>query len=796
MTRVNLVSNPSFKTDTTGWVIVNGSTTIARVTTDAFYGTACLEVTKDAVANSGAAWGSATVAPSTVYTGSAYVKVPTSEADSSLIFYIYWYDASSTLISSSGGTLTLLTGLDGWVRLSATGTAPSNATSARVRVVQPTAGVAGQKFLMDAVLLEQSSFAGGYLDELDQNHENTTMDKALKRVPVPHLTGAELNADISLGSLVFNTVDENGVVWVITQVEGWWNLPTPNMPTVDRGFADGTYDVRGRFESRAIVLTGVILPPDRTKLPAARQQLLEAANLVYSGDWLRLDEGPVKACWVRLIGLPTIDTMNARGRTEFSLQLRASDPVKYEWLPNDPDGKKNTALATNTKLAAGGTTAITNSGNTDVTAVFQVDGPLYGPNASIENLSTSQTMTIVGSLRPARSYVLTARATDVYGTSTVTITAGRHNVQVGDEIIVASTGSSTYNGTFTVTGLSGTNGIQYYTGRAYEATVSSLTGTLVADADHLEIDTYDREVAVNGIVEGSRSQVDTLTDWITLQSGVNQVGYYDDNQSVTFIKSYVRDTVTATITTLNDHGFYPSDSVYVSAPAAIATSLSTVKATNATTASVLYVPDTRGAASLVTLGPVVYTDTKGQVITNVAWNLTTTTVTLTTESNHGMVVGDYLTVDGGTTTVSTSNIGVSVSTPVQISSYTFTTTTDVLTLVTASATGFTLGDEVEISNMGGDFDGVFAITSISGVNISVVAVSTNPTVASTTAPTEAAVRRIYRIATVPSNTTLTYVKKSGTGATFATTAVANPAGKVYPLGTGVATASYRSGWIS
>ena len=45
-------------------------------------------------------------------------------------------------------------------------------------------------------------------------------------------------------------------------------------------------------------------------------------------------------------------------------------------------------------------------------------------------------------------------------------------------------------------------------------------------------------------------------------------------------------------------------------------------------------------------------------------------------------------------------------------------------------------------------------------------------------------------------TTLTYVKKSGTGTDYGTFAVPAPAGKVYQLGTGVATVAYRSGWIS
>jgi hypothetical protein len=792
--RVNLITNPSFKTNTTGWT-ATGSSTLSRVTTDYFYGDSCLQVAKAAAVNSGASATAASASAGTVYTASVYVRVPDNQEDAALTVYVDWYNVGASVISTVSAGPTSLTDLDGWVRLAVTGTAPTGTVSAVLRVNQPTAGTAGQTFLVDAALFEASSFAGQYLDELTQSQENTTMDQVLKRVPVPHLTGAELNGDVALGSLVFNTVDEYGVVWVITQVEGWWNLPTPTMPSIERGFADGSYDVRGRFESRAITLSGVILPPDRTKLPAARERLLSAANLVYRGDWLRLDEGPVKACWVRLVGQPTIDTVNPRGRTEFSLQLRASDPVKYEYVPNDADGKRVTTLPVNNKLTLTETTAtVTNSGNTDVTAVFEVTGPLYGPNASIENLTTGQAMTVVGSLRPLRTFVVTGRATDLDGVSTVTLTTARHNIRIGDEVAVSGTGVSGYNGTWTATAVGSTT-VSYYTGLAFESTVSSLTGALVADADVLEIDTYDREVALNGLVEGARSQLDTLTDWTYLKPGPNQIAYYDDSQSPTFIKSYSRDSAKALISTLGDNDFYPFDSAYVATPSTIATS-APVQVLTTATVSTVHLPDLRGVVSSTLLGPVVYTDTRAQAVGAVAWNTTTKTVTLQTEFDHGMVVGDYLTVDGGNVSpVGGVNIGVATATPVSINTYAFNTTTDVLTIVTASSTGYTLGDEIEIYNLGGDFDGVFGIASISGSTITANVVSTNVTFTTTSAPSEAAVRRVYRVASVTNNS-LTYVKKSGSGTTFTVTAVTPMAGRMYPLGVASTTVAYRSGWIS
>jgi len=60
--------------------------------------------------------------------------------------------------------------------------------------------------------------------------------------------------------------------------------------------------------------------------------------LVYLGGTLSVDEGPVKVAKVFMIGQPTMDVKNARGRIDFSVQLRAGDPVKYEWNYEATDG--------------------------------------------------------------------------------------------------------------------------------------------------------------------------------------------------------------------------------------------------------------------------------------------------------------------------------------------------------------------------------------------------------------------------------------------------------------------------
>jgi hypothetical protein len=275
----------------------------------------------------------------TTYAASLYVKIPVGQETSSFKIYLYWYDFTGTQISFTSSALVTVTSDDGWVRLGVASTAPTNAVIGEVRLDQPTAGTSGKKFLVDAVLLEESSYYGQYFDDFTQDQETTKVNNALRRVPPPHLTGMQLNADININGLILNTIDENNVVWVCTDIKNWWALPEPEVPDIGRGLDDGSYDVRGRWKARAITLEGSILPPDVGSMVAARSKLIAALSpLVYSGGILAVDEGPIKVSKVFMVGQPNMEVKNARGRIDFSVQLRSGDPVKYEWNYQATDG--------------------------------------------------------------------------------------------------------------------------------------------------------------------------------------------------------------------------------------------------------------------------------------------------------------------------------------------------------------------------------------------------------------------------------------------------------------------------
>lgn len=526
MARTNLIVNPSFKTNTTGWSLT-GSSTIARVTNDAFFGSSCLEVTKAAASSSGAVTTDRiAVSASTSYAVSAYVKVPAGEETGALRIQVAWYTALSggSLISTSNTTsIEIVDGID-WTRLGGVFTSPVNAAAALISVVQPTAGTASKKFLLDAVLLEQNTYVEEYFDDVTQAYETATVNKGLSKVPYPKVTGMQLNADISLGSLILNTIDENGVVWVCTDIEGWWNHPDPEVRDIPRGYGDGSYDVRGRYQARVITLNGVFITPDASYVAAARDKLIKNTDLVYVGDWLRTNENPTKASYVRLSGRPEIKTVNPRGRTEFSIGLRAADPLKYEWYEADELGYRYVSIAgESASPAVAGTGTVTNTGTAYAPVVLQVTGPLTGP-ATIFNETTNETITIISALRGVLTPTVSNKAlTDNVATLT---TSAAHGLLAGDQVVVSGV-DSTFNGTFTILTVPTTTTLTY--AKTATNVVSAVaTGTITFGPDILEVDTRDHEVSLNGDAIGKRGLIDVLSEWILLAPGDNLISFYDD----------------------------------------------------------------------------------------------------------------------------------------------------------------------------------------------------------------------------------------------------------------------------
>lgn len=151
--RTNLVTNPSFETNTTGWSAFSSS--IARTTSQYYSGSACLIVTPSA-SNGGAQSPLINTTVSSTYTVSAWVKG--SAGDSVKIDLYERTTGGASLVGTTSSTLTL----DGsWQRISATRTFGSTGATANFAIYNTSSTAL---FFIDATMLELSSSLRPYFD--------------------------------------------------------------------------------------------------------------------------------------------------------------------------------------------------------------------------------------------------------------------------------------------------------------------------------------------------------------------------------------------------------------------------------------------------------------------------------------------------------------------------------------------------------------------------------------------------------------------------------------------------------
>ena len=248
----NLLPNPSFDYGTTGYTALV-SATLAATTSDSFISGASLEVTRSGSAGSGVVSGLVAITAGNTYTVSGYVKIPTGETSGGFVAKITYYDSSNVATTNVISSTSTISDASGWVRLTATKTAAAGDEYVSISIYQAASGATGEKFLVDSLKIENSTEATQVSDGIPQVQETDVVNDALRKVHPgdlethPYITGLKLEGDISINGLVLNTIDENKVVWVCTDIKGWWSLPTPEVPNIPRGLDDGAYDVRGRW---------------------------------------------------------------------------------------------------------------------------------------------------------------------------------------------------------------------------------------------------------------------------------------------------------------------------------------------------------------------------------------------------------------------------------------------------------------------------------------------------------------------------------------------------------------------
>jgi hypothetical protein len=402
-TNQNLFTNPIFETDLTGWAgseVGSGSNApTVTLSSESIFGGKSALVTAGATSPVfGLLWSGNSfkipVTEGSTYTFSAYVKVPKGQEQSTFGLRAYFYPnlANDTGVISADSEPVIIHPNAGWTRIALTFKVPTYGAGntykyfgAFVFNTATTLPSVGYNFLVDGFKFETGSTATevGY----DQGRKNKLVDYSLTPTHIDHLTGMKLKADIRLGDFVFNRIDGYGVVWVITGIRGWHGLPDIEMQDLPRGWGDGSFTSYGRYAARQITLEGSFLVQDPdTQVEPARARLMKAINLVKRDDWLILNEDIPKGLKVRLNGTPDIETVNSRGRTDFSISLVAADPIKYKWEDARGDGYALETISANDADY----TKITNDGDTPVQVVLEMIGPTTGPvsifNKTNENL--------------------------------------------------------------------------------------------------------------------------------------------------------------------------------------------------------------------------------------------------------------------------------------------------------------------------------------------------------------------------------------------------------------------------
>lgn len=165
-TRTNLVLNPSFEVNTTGWS--NASVTQTRITTDSYYGTASNQVVTTATtSNIGFVLTRSTtyaipITPNQPYTITAWVKNTVGTRTINMQFRTKTTAASGTAVETFTSNSTTSTS---WTQLTINCT-PTNATGvfAEIFIRYSTAGAIGDTFRADGILCVQASTNTYYWD--------------------------------------------------------------------------------------------------------------------------------------------------------------------------------------------------------------------------------------------------------------------------------------------------------------------------------------------------------------------------------------------------------------------------------------------------------------------------------------------------------------------------------------------------------------------------------------------------------------------------------------------------------
>lgn len=225
------------------------------------------------------------------------------------------------------------------------------------------------------------------------------------------------NCFIQLDDWAASAIDDAGVEWWLTGLEGWNGSPDVRLSGVDRPQDHGQFDGPTYLASRVITATGTAIAPNQTTALYARDVLSSLCWDTGRLYELRVTEvgRPVRRASVRLNTATKIGPINEVA-WDWQIQLKAPDPRRY--------GDDETALVLSPPTGASGgitlpltvpftlsTTGLSTSGGTAINAgtfptrpVVTLAGPLVDPQ--IANLTSGRSLSLNITLASGDTLVL------------------------------------------------------------------------------------------------------------------------------------------------------------------------------------------------------------------------------------------------------------------------------------------------------------------------------------------------------------------------------------------------------
>lgn len=195
---------------------------------------------------------------------------------------------------------------------------------------------------------------------------------------------------VTLDGLLLTGVDEFGVEWITTGLDGWGGSPASTLQPVQKLRAPGAWLSPRQLAPRQLAPTGLCRAPSRSALRDASDRLNAAAAI--DGATLAVTEGDLTRTATVYRQDAPLFTPQTDTLAVWSLALVAADPRKYgpqfggasgvsTGLPTSSGGLTwpVTWPMTWTGVTNAGVIHIDNPGNIESGLVFRIDGPCTGP---------------------------------------------------------------------------------------------------------------------------------------------------------------------------------------------------------------------------------------------------------------------------------------------------------------------------------------------------------------------------------------------------------------------------------